>query len=80
MTSEGQRDVWFLTRNVGSVSGFLQEPDTSFANRLSSLGRKCRECQVFLVGESCGEIEKIADCDSDPLNPLIIRDLNDAGS
>ena len=45
---EGQRDVGFLARNVGSMAGFLEEPDISFANRFSRLGRKCREWQVFL--------------------------------
>ena len=41
-------DVGFLAGNVGSVSGFLEEPDIGFANRISRLGRKFREWQVFL--------------------------------
>jgi hypothetical protein len=40
--------VGFLAGNVGSVSGFLEEPDISYVNRISRLGRKCREGQVFL--------------------------------
>jgi hypothetical protein len=43
-----QPDVGFLAGNVGSVAGFLEEPDIGFANRISRLGRKCREWQVFL--------------------------------
>jgi hypothetical protein len=58
MTGKGQRDVGFLARNVGSMAGFLEEPDTRFANRISRLGRECRKCRVFTTGESCGEFEK----------------------
>jgi hypothetical protein len=48
MFGEGQRDVGFLVRNVGLMSGFLKEPDTGFTNRISGLHGKCRECRVFL--------------------------------
>ena len=58
MTGERQRDVGFLVRNVGSLSGFLEEPDNSFSNRIIRLDRKCRKCRVFLTGESGGEFEK----------------------
>ena len=77
MFGEGWRSVGFLVANVGWVSGFLEEPDIGFTNRIIRLGRKCRECQVFLGGETCGEIEKTANRDTDALSPLIIRDLND---
>jgi hypothetical protein len=77
MSGEMRRGVGFLAGNVGSVSGFREEPDTSFANRISRLDRKCRKCQVFLAGESRGGFEEIANRDHDTLNPLIIRDLND---
>ena len=60
MSGEGQRDVGFLARNVRSVSGLLEEPDTRFANRISRLGLKCRKCRVLIAGESCQEFEK--DC------------------
>ena len=62
MTGKGQSDVGFLARNVGSLSGFLEEPDISFANRISRLGRKCRECRVFLTGERCQEFEQLFSC------------------
>jgi hypothetical protein len=58
MTGKGQRDVGFLARNVGSMAGFLEEPDTRFANRISRLGLKCRKCRVLIAGESCQEFEK----------------------
>jgi hypothetical protein len=58
MTGEHQRDVGFLVRNVGFLSGFLEKPDISFANRIIRLDRKCRECRVSVTGESRGEIEK----------------------
>ena len=60
MTGKGQGDVGFLARNVGSMAGFLEEPDTRFANRISRLGLKCRKCRVLIAGESCQEFEK--DC------------------
>jgi hypothetical protein len=56
MLSECQRDVGFLARDVGSVSGFFRKPDISFANGISRLSQKCRECRVFLGGESAREI------------------------
>jgi len=77
MLGEGQSDVGFLAENGGSMSGFFEEPDIDFANRINGLRGKCRECQVFLAGETCGEIEKKANLDSGLLNPLIILDLND---
>ena len=58
MTSEHHRDVGFLGRNVGSLSGSLEEPDISFVNRIIRLDRKCRKCRVFVTGESSGEFEK----------------------
>ena len=58
MIGKYQRDVGFLIRNVGPLSGFLEEPDTSFVNRIIRLDRKCRKCRVFLTGESGGEFEK----------------------
>ena len=58
MIGEPQRDVGFLVRNVGSLSGFLEEPDSSFANRISRLDQKCRKCRVFLAGEISGEFQK----------------------
>jgi hypothetical protein len=60
MTGKGQRDVGFLARNVGSMAGFLEEPDTRFPNRISRLGRECRKCRVLIAGEICQEFEK--DC------------------
>jgi len=54
--------VGFLGGNVGSVSGFLEEPDISFANRIICLGRKCRECRVFLAGERRQEFEQLFSC------------------
>ena len=60
MIGKGQRDVGFLARNVGSLSGFLEEPDMSCANRISRLDQKCRKCRVLIAGESCQEFEK--DC------------------
>jgi hypothetical protein len=62
------------------VSGFLAKPDTSFTHTISSLQRKCRECQVSTTGETCGEFEEMAHRDRDADNALIIRDLNDAAS
>jgi hypothetical protein len=78
MTGKGQSDVGFLARNVGSLSGFLEEPDMSCANRISRLDQKCRKCRVSITGESCGELETNRKLQSNLLNPLIIRDLNDA--
>jgi hypothetical protein len=43
-----QANVGFLAGNVGSMSGFSEEPDISFTNRINRLGEQCRECQVFL--------------------------------
>ena len=60
MTGKSQRDVGFFARNVGSMAGFLEEPDTRFANRISRLGRECRKCRVLIAGESRHEFEK--DC------------------
>ena len=80
MIGKCQRDVGFLIRNVGSLSGFLAEPDTSFANRISRLDQKCRKCRVSITGESCGEFETNRQLRSNLLKPLIIRDLNDAAS
>ena len=80
MIGKCQRDVGFLIRNVGSLSGFLAEPDTSFANRISRLDQKCRKCRVSITGESCGEFETNRQLRSSLLKPLIIRDLNDAAS
>ena len=78
MAGEGQRDVGFLARNVGSMAGFLEEPDTSCANRISRLDQKCRKCRVFVTGESSGELETNRQLRSSLPKPLIIRDLNDA--
>jgi len=80
MTGEHQRDVGFLGRNVGSVSGFSEEPDRSFTNRISRLDQNCRKCRVSITGESCGELETNRQLRSNLLKPLIIRDLNDAAS
>jgi hypothetical protein len=40
-------DVGFFRRNVGSLSGNFKKPDINLPNRISSLGVKCRVCQVF---------------------------------
>jgi len=80
MTGKGRRDVGFLIRNVGSLSGFSEEPDSSFTNRISRLDQKCRKCRVFVTGESSGELETNRRLRSNMLKPLIIRDLNDAAS
>jgi hypothetical protein len=80
MTGKGRRDVGFLIRNVGSLSGFSEEPDSSFTNRISRLDQKCRKCRVFVTGESSGELETNRQLRSNLLKPLIIRDLNDAAS
>src|SRR5450755_3529809 len=41
------------------MSGFREEPDISFTNRMIRLWRKCREWQVFLGGERCHELQKM---------------------
>jgi hypothetical protein len=81
MTVKGQRDVGFLARNVGSMAGFLEEPDTRFASRISRLGRECRKCRVLVAGERAARnSRRIANYGLDPLNPLIIRYLHDFAS
>jgi hypothetical protein len=80
MIGKYRRDVGFLIRNVGSLSGFSEEPDSSFTNRISRLDHKCRKCRVFVTGESSGELETNRQLRSNLLKPLIIRDLNDAAS
>ena len=39
-------------------SGFWDEPDIDFVRRINRLGRKFREWQVFLGGESCQEFDQ----------------------
>jgi hypothetical protein len=80
MFGDSQGNVGFLAENVGSMSDFLEEPDINLANGIKCLGRKCREWQVFLGGEDCHEFEEKANIDSCAVNPLIIRDLHNAGS
>ena len=80
MFSDSQRNVGFLVRNVRSMAGFLEKPDISFDRTINGLQEKCREWQVFLVGESCPETVNISQFDRDGLNTLIILDLNDAAS
>jgi hypothetical protein len=70
MTGELQRDVGFLVRNVGSLSGFLEEPDTSFANRISRLGWECRVCRVCIAGESYREFENNRQLRSKPFQSV----------
>ena len=40
-------NVGFLAGNVGWMSGFFEEPDIDFPNRISRLDPKCRVCRVF---------------------------------
>jgi hypothetical protein len=77
MFGDERRNVGFLVRNVGSMSGFLKEPDISFRSDINGLRRKCREWQVFLEGECCHEIAKDANLDLYALNPLTTLDLHD---
>ena len=80
MFGDRRRNVGFLVGNVGWMSGFLEEPDIGFANRISRLGRKCREWQVFLEGERCHEIAKNANLDLYAFNLLKTLDLHDFAS
>jgi hypothetical protein len=76
MLGDVQGNVGFLAENVGWMSGFLEEPDISFANGIKCLGQKCREWQVFLGGEDCHEFEEKANVPLHSVNPLIIRGLH----
>ena len=75
-----RRNVGFLVRNVGSVSGFSEEPDIGFLRRINGLHGKCREWQVFLARERCHEITENAILDLYPLNLLTTLDLHDFAS
>ena len=55
MLVEGRPNVGFLVENVGPVSGFFEEPDITFASRISRLALKCRECRVLLGVQTSGE-------------------------
>jgi hypothetical protein len=80
MFGDRRRNVGFLVGNVGSMSGFLKEPDISFLSDINVLRGKCREWQVFLEGERCHEIAKNANLDLYAFNLLKTLDLHDFAS
>ena len=53
--ASGIQNVGFLVGIVGSMAGFREEPDIGSVSRISRLGGKCREWQVFLGWERCHE-------------------------
>jgi hypothetical protein len=80
MFSDHWRNVRFLARNVGWMSGFSKESDIGLFRLINGLRGKCREWQVFLEGEICHEIAKSQNIDLYALNPLTTLDLHDFAS
>ena len=58
MTGKGQHRCRVFGPRCRVVVGFLEKPDIRFANGIKRLGRECRECRVFLAGESARRIRK----------------------
>jgi len=60
MFSDCRPNVGFLGGNVGSMSGFFEEPDIDCFNITNDLRHKCRECRVLLGVETSHKSENFA--------------------